>query len=76
MIRNSDQNRVQMGLTSVTSDKFAPYDTNLLFPPSRNLTCVRLQETIDYIHAHLDRDLSLVKLSHLVTKATRLQNRA
>jgi AraC family transcriptional regulator len=33
---------------------------------NRNLTRVQLQEAIDYIHAHLDRDLSLMEIADAI----------
>jgi AraC family transcriptional regulator len=33
---------------------------------NRNLTPTRLQQAIDYIHAHLDRDLTLAELANVV----------
>jgi AraC family transcriptional regulator len=37
--------------------------TQTITSVSRSLTHVRLQQAIDYIHAHLERDLSLVQIA-------------
>lgn len=40
--------------------------TRTITSQNRNLTRVQLQEAIDYIHTHLDRDLSLVELASVI----------
>ncbi|WP_052672217.1 AraC family transcriptional regulator [Aliterella atlantica] len=40
--------------------------TQTITPENRSLTHTQLQQAIDYIHAHLDRDLSLAKLASII----------
>jgi AraC family transcriptional regulator len=40
--------------------------TQTITPENRSLTHTRLQRAIDYIHTHLDRDLSLVEIAGIV----------
>jgi AraC family transcriptional regulator len=41
-------------------------DAPIIAPENRSLTHIQLQQAIDYIHTHLDRDLSLVELANIV----------
>jgi AraC family transcriptional regulator len=41
-------------------------DAPLIAPENRSLTHIQLQQAIDYIHTHLDRDLSLVELANVI----------
>lgn len=38
----------------------------IIAPENRSLTYIQLQQAIDYIHTHLDQDLSLVELANVV----------
>jgi AraC family transcriptional regulator len=38
----------------------------IIMPENRSLTYSQLQQAIDYIHAHLNRDLSLAELASVV----------
>ena len=40
--------------------------TNTITSKNRSLTHAQLQQAIDYIHAHLDQDLSLVKIAEVI----------
>jgi AraC family transcriptional regulator len=40
--------------------------TRTITSENRNLTRVQLQQAIDYIHTHLDRDLSLVEIAEVI----------
>ncbi|WP_309744646.1 MULTISPECIES: AraC family transcriptional regulator [unclassified Chamaesiphon] len=40
--------------------------TPTITPENRSLTRTQLQQAIDYIHAHLDRDLSLAELASII----------
>jgi len=40
--------------------------TQTITPENKRLTHAQLQQTIDYIHAHLDQDLSLAKLASII----------
>jgi AraC family transcriptional regulator len=40
--------------------------TQTTTPENRSLTHTQLQEAIDYIHSHLDRDLSLAELANII----------
>ena len=41
-------------------------DAPIIAPENRSLTHIQLQQAIDYIHTHLDRDLSLAELANVV----------
>lgn len=41
-------------------------DAPIIAPENRSLTHIQLQQAIDYIHTHLDQDLSLVELANVV----------
>lgn len=41
-------------------------DAPIIAPENRSLTHIQLQQAIDYIHTHLDRDLSLVELANVI----------
>jgi AraC family transcriptional regulator len=38
----------------------------IVIPENRNLTHIQLQQAIDYIHTHLDRDLSLFQIAKVI----------
>jgi AraC family transcriptional regulator len=38
----------------------------IIISENKNLTCTQLQETINYIHTHLNRDLSLAELASVI----------
>jgi AraC family transcriptional regulator len=40
--------------------------TQTITPENRSLTHAQLQQAIDYIHTHLDRDLSLVQIAGVI----------